>query len=63
MSIEIHDAELHLRDKRIVELEKALERLASPEAFVISRTIYPIKDAELLARMRYADSFFIGGDS
>jgi len=36
------------------QLLKALERLASTEAFTLSRTIDPVRDAEFLARIDFA---------
>lgn len=39
----------------IERLRKALARLASSEAFLVSRSIDQERDAELLARMRYAE--------
>lgn len=45
---------------RIAELEKALQRLASPEAFDVSRAIDPERDKELLMRMEYANTSLMG---
>lgn len=44
-------------DARIAELEKALTRLASSEAFDVSRSLDADRDKELIMRMDYAKSF------
>ena len=41
--------------KRIAELEAKLKRLGSSEAFDVARSIDKERDAELIARMDYAN--------
>lgn len=47
-----HAASAAQRDARVA----ALERLASSEAFDVSRAIDPVRDKELLMRMEYAEA-------
>jgi hypothetical protein len=44
------------QDARISNLEKALQRIASPEAFDVSRMMDPERDKELLMRMEFANT-------
>lgn len=45
---------LHTQHQEIARLAGVLDRLGSSEAFVVSRVISPVLDAELLARMQFA---------
>lgn len=56
---EIHDSGdcglvLENLSERAEIIEKALERLASCEAFTLSGYMHPVRDAELIARMEFA---------